>query len=155
MVKTVPSSYDTVIVEIDGTWRTEDNKWGNNAKVGTAPSRAVSVDVKPRPSISRTGSTNPATDKGSVQILDDSDDDAPPSRAARDSAISSKSSSTNGPAKSSGAVIDLTLSDDEDEPASGSGVAPVAGQKRAASDMAGLAPPPHNRPRYDYGDYGY
>ena len=141
------------MVEIDATWRTEDNKHGTNAKVGTIPSRAATEEVKPRPNISRNGSTNPTNGRGadSVQILDDSDDDAP-QRAPRDSAISSNGG--GGATKKAGAVIDLTLSDDDDEPASGSGVAQLAGQKRAGSDY-GLAPPPANRPRYDpYSQFG-
>ena len=153
----MPSSYDAVVVEIDATWRTEDNKCGTNAKVGTIPSRAATEEVKPRPNLSRNGSTNGATNgrpADSVHILDDSDDD-PPQRAPRDSAISSNGGGNGGGAtKKAGAVIDLTLSDDEDEPASGSGVPQVAGQKRAGSDY-GLAPPPANRPRYDpYGQFG-
>ena len=47
--KTVPSSVDTVIVEIDGTWRSEDNKHGTAKQVGEAKMRASEMSLTAPP----------------------------------------------------------------------------------------------------------
>lgn len=95
----MPEKYDSVIVEPDATWYTEDQKYGTSSKVGQPKSAPSPVKREDTP----TGSK----DKGcAVQILDSDDDDLGPSTSTK---------RRGGGAVIKGQVIDLTLSDDDDD----------------------------------------
>lgn len=165
-------SIDTVIVEVDGTWRTEDNKYGNAkkavehrekikngltadnlAQLDTSSSRGSSMalakdgtplDVKPDlassaglatggltvPNGASRGHSKSKTPAAVIELDDDDDepyenDETPPppprlsgfSNHTRLTSTSTGGGGANG-RSSGGGVIDLTLSDSEDEASS-------------------------------------
>ena len=170
ILKEVPSSYDQVIVEIDGTWHTPDYKYGN-----AKPALKVE-DTKPK--LGERGKNN-------ILILDD-DDFSPPalhkpvqSRAGASGLISLSSSPTrsgtatlNGFSRptpslptqptrtataTAGMTIDLTLSDSEDDDdadydprfrnGGGGSAAATSGHKRALDNGYGDDERPGTRQR--------
>lgn len=164
IIATVPEKYDSVIVEPDATWYTEDNKYGTSSRVGQPPADSVKKEDTPDES-QRESSSRP------VQILDSDDDEhrgagAQPNGQASNSGRD-KQASPRRPPPSKGAVIDLTLSDDEEEPPpaaprpqpqpepvpNGNSETPledaVTGQKRPRDDDWGTPAdePPSSRPR--------
>lgn len=137
----VNDSYDSVVVEADGTWRTEDYKHGTAPTVGQRRPTTNSLPVPGSPS-----ERKPSVGRGASQandavyVLDDDSDDGLAPAVPR----ASTSYGHQPQASGSGAVIDLTLSDDEDD------APPPAykvGQRRPAPDDFDDQGPPQ-RPRY-------
>jgi hypothetical protein len=112
IISKVPSSYESVVVEADGTWRTEDNKHGTAAVVSAMP---------PVPSLDGRSSSTPDTGgsrtKGSsaAVILDDEAWPMTNGDIKRSSTAHISLGSSPAPPRVSGGMIDLTLSSDEEE----------------------------------------
>ena len=142
ILATANDSYDSVVVEADGTWRTEDFKFGTASTVGSRrPTASLSIPGSPserKPSVGRGGSE-------AVFVLDDDSDDGLAPVAPRAS-TSYAQPPAQPQAGGSGAVIDLTLSDDEDEPVF------HVGQRRPAPDDFDQQGPAQ-RPRYGGYDF--
>lgn len=154
IIATVPEKYDSVIVEPDATWYTEDNKYGTSSRVGQAVERSQS-EVKREASPESSSKQEGGSGSRSIQILDSDDDDnnlgGPPLRSVASSSSSSRPmngrTSPRRPPPPRGAVIDLTLSDDEDEeptPASTS-AAPRTETPTSATTTATAAAAPQSR----------
>jgi len=163
-------SIDTVVVEIDGTWRSEDFKFGNSKKAleyqekvknGTAGvngvnslsgSRASSIgigkdgtplDVKPDigggsgsntslgvPNGNARGHSKSKTPAAIIELDDDDDDDhpygnddtpPPPPRSQYNGALNRAQQAT-GTGRTASKVIDLTLSDSDDDDGASSSI---------------------------------
>jgi hypothetical protein len=138
ILKTCPSSIDSVTVEPDGTWRSSDDRYGTAPPKAAATNGQTSTIIKEEAKDpSRAGSINEhensTNDKGKGRagpsLTIDSDDDSPMiSRVKKGAPISIGSSptsshghgngtgngNTNGKSKRSD-VIDLTLSSDDEE----------------------------------------
>jgi hypothetical protein len=101
-----PSSYDVVIIEADGTWRTEDNKYGTAWAVSAAP-LGPSLDGRAS-STSDTSSKSKLPSTG-VTILDEA--------WPRTNGCIKRSSTAHislGSSPAPGGMIDLTVSSDEE-----------------------------------------
>lgn len=159
-------------VETDGTWRTDDFKFGNAKRVGSTapPSRAGSVasaSVKAEPD-SNANHGPKKSNLASVQILDSDDDndedtDMPLRNSSNQSGNSSASGGAGaGPPRSQnkangGGVIDLTLDSDDDVPSRpavpSSSSAHPAGQ--IPRNFLHYNPNQNKRPRSAYEDDDY
>ncbi|KAI5478361.1 zinc finger, MIZ-type protein [Pseudohyphozyma bogoriensis] len=113
ILKTCPSSVDGVTVNPDGTWRSDDDKYG------TAPPKTSSTPQSgtPLPDLKGKGKAVDQSQsqlQGELMLLSDDDDEPVPQRR-----VVSLGSSPDGPplaaGKKAAEVIDLTLSDSEDE----------------------------------------
>ncbi|KAH8927494.1 hypothetical protein BT69DRAFT_788937 [Atractiella rhizophila] len=134
----VPDSVEAVLVEADGTWRSTDNTYGNAKDVGKPkePSERPAPQKRDSTSSLRLSAPESQKPKSDVIIMDDSDEDGVsyggsnnPSSSRTD--ITAPSSTHNGLSlpSTTPAVIDLTLSED-DEPV----VPPPRPSKRRAPD---------------------
>jgi E3 SUMO-protein ligase PIAS1 len=106
IIKQLPSAYDSVIVEADGNWRTEDNKYGTARSVSAVP-------------LAADGRSSSAADKSTksapppLTILDE--DAMSTNRAGKWSSSTAHISLGSSPAPNrSSVVIDLTLSSDDE-----------------------------------------
>lgn len=129
----VPSSYDSVVVETDGTWRTEDSKHGNSKAVQEARLKAASASVAPDTSSSSTSTLNGGGAGNrwrgdSATLLGSSKDGTP---------FESKPDVNNLDKGKNAVVIDL---DDEDDDDNGTYVPPPP-PPRPSHSVGGRAPP--------------
>ncbi|KAG9126524.1 SUMO ligase siz1 [Ceratobasidium sp. 392] len=127
ILKCTPDSVEDVIVEADGEWHTEDDKYASPAWMASAASRPRPVEkkVKAEPDtkpLRQDSMDKPRPDAFVVLDSDDSGDEAPAPRVLNAAADFGRS---NGPSsvpvsrsqsQTQGAVIDLTLSSDDEEP---------------------------------------
>lgn len=121
ILKAAPSSIDSVVIEADGTWRDENNKYGTAATVRAPSNRPLAVAVEgtgasslPSPAPTSSDDKGKRKASGDVVMLDDDDDDdlpltRPPLKRAK-TEISVSSSPVRGSA-SAPVVIDLTDDD--------------------------------------------
>lgn len=135
ILKQTPDSVEDVIVEADGEWHTEDNKFASPVWKASHPAppakpllvkRAVSP-VKP-PSNGVNGREKPQPNNAEIVILDSDDEDEDEGRVKRelspstDSVLPRASQSASGsqPPRSQTSqaadIIDLTLDSEDDEP---------------------------------------
>ncbi|KAF7320372.1 MIZ zinc finger protein [Mycena kentingensis (nom. inval.)] len=152
ILKSSPESVEDVIVEADGEWHTSDNKYGSPSwKAAHAPTikptqpKAATILKSPLKPVN--GDPNGKRKAPEIVIIDSDDEDE--GRVKRELSPSFASSSTNKPsggATGGGAgrpqpeVIDLTLSDSEDESVPLASTSRAAAAKRTVSE-AGLASP--------------
>ncbi|BGP21135.1 zinc finger, MIZ-type protein [Rhodotorula toruloides] len=162
ILKICPSSVESVTVEPDGTWRSDDNKHGT-AKPRTAPASAAGSGRNTpvtAPDPGKPNSLNSLNGKGKARgssamanealTLDsdtDDDDDERPAKRSRVSGTApmtasgtgtpGSSASTNGLASRANEVLDLTLDSDDDAaprpPAARGPVRPSLGMARTGS----------------------
>ncbi|KAG8694752.1 SUMO ligase siz1 [Ceratobasidium sp. 395] len=127
ILKCTPDSVEDVIVEADGEWHTEDDKYGSPAWMASAASRPRPVEkkVKAEPDTKPLRQDNmdkPRPDAFVVLDSDDSGDEAPVPRVTHAAANIGRNNSSSGVSASraqsqtQGAVIDLTLSSDDEGP---------------------------------------
>ncbi|KAF8605057.1 hypothetical protein BDV93DRAFT_470937 [Ceratobasidium sp. AG-I] len=120
ILKCTPDSVEDVIVEADGEWHTEDDKHGSQRWMGSLASRPRPAEkrVKAEPDLQPTRQSSADTNKSKPAeylVLDsESEDDMPPPRMS----IPTSAGPSRPQAQAQGAVIDLTLSsdDEDDEP---------------------------------------
>lgn len=150
IIHTVPDKYDSVIVEPDATWYTEDMKFGTSSKVGRPPSAEPKVKAEDDGGGGDGGERAASPEKPkrdisakAVQSLDsDDDDDSFPAAAPRPSS-QSRPPARRGPPPGRGQVIDLTLSDSGEEGGAANG--PTA--QPASPAVQAPNGSPHKRPR--------
>jgi len=139
---------EDVIVEADGQWHTEDNKHGSVEWIVAHPPKPEPAKVAPvRPQPRSNDSRGP--NQGAIVVSSDDEDDE--GRVKRelspsyDPGTSNSNTQQNTPGAGTQvahAVIDLTLSDDEDDP-------PVpAPPKRKSRDSQSPMEPVWKRSRY-------
>ncbi|KAG9104412.1 SUMO ligase siz1 [Ceratobasidium sp. 370] len=124
ILKCTPEIVEDVIVEADGEWHTEDDKYGSAAWMASAASRPRLVEkkVKAEPDtkpLRQDSVDKPRPDAFVVLDSDDSGDEAPAPRVPNASSETRINGSSSVPAsrqqsQSQGAVIDLTLSSDDE-----------------------------------------
>lgn len=171
ILNTVPDSYDEVVLESNGDWHTADAKYGGAewmAANGSAPPPAVATPVEEKPVIkrSRSDSADSAdrSKRRAIEILSDSDDESPPKaiNGHANGSVSVNGVQTPTSARSTAppqpAVIDLTLSDsDDDEPAphfhrpGGSSTSLGVAGSGARPATVNKLPPPRDVPLYAQG----
>ena len=112
---------EDVIVEADGQWHTDDNKYGSAEWVAAHPPKMEPVKVAPvRPQPKTHDSRGP--DQSAIVVSDDEDDEGRVKRELSptyDPGTSSNNTQHSTPGagtQAAHAVIDLTLSDDESDP---------------------------------------
>jgi E3 SUMO-protein ligase PIAS1 len=139
---------EDVIVEPDGQWHTDDNKYGSPEWITAHPPKpepTKAAPVLPQPQTN----DRQAPNQGAIVVLSDDEDDE--GRVKRELSPSydpgTSNSSTHHSTPGAGtqavcAVIDLTLSDDEDDPP-----APVP-PKRKPRDSHSPTEPAWKRSRY-------
>lgn len=171
ILNAVPDSYDEVTLESNGDWHTNDAKYGSaewmaaNGSAPPPPAVATPVDEKPIIKRSRSASAD-STERNkrrAIEILSDSEDEAPPRATANGHAngiASANGTRTPASARSTAppqpAIIDLTLSDsDDDEPAphfprpgGPSTSLGVAGSGPRPATATAKLPPPRDVPLY-------
>ena len=138
---------EDVIVEADGQWHTDDNKHGSTEWMAAHPHKPEPAKVAPvRPQSQTNGSRG--LNLGAIVVSDDEDDEGRVKRElspSYDPGTSNNNTQRNTPGAGTQvarAVIDLTLSDDEDDPP-----APVP-QKRKLRDSDSPMEPVWKRSRY-------
>lgn len=161
IISTVPDKYDSVIVEPDATWYTEDMKFGTSSKVGQPPSAEPKVKAEDdggNGGVARSGSPEKPKREMSaraVQSLDSDDDNEGLPAAPRPSSQSrppARRAPPPPPPAGRGQVIDLTLSDSDDDHGGDGGPAAAVhgnGDIDPPASPAVQAPngSPHKRPR--------
>ncbi|QRV76079.1 E3 SUMO-protein ligase pli1 [Ceratobasidium sp. AG-Ba] len=127
ILKCTPESVEDVIVEADGEWHTEDDKYGSPAWIASAANRPRPVEKKVKAEPDTKPIRQDSADRtrpGEFLVLDsdDSGDEAPVSRMANRAAEAGRvNGSSNAPpsrpqSQAQGTVIDLTLSSDDEGP---------------------------------------
>ncbi|KAF6766173.1 PINIT domain-containing protein [Ephemerocybe angulata] len=136
ILRSTPESVEDVIVEADGEWHTSDNKYGSphwkatHQYVPPAPSPTKPPIQAPRPVQST------SEDKGKGSDSEDEEEGqvkrelSPTNSRSLDSLSFNGQSSGRGDSQLAGDVIDLTLSDEEEEPAP----PPARSYKRSADN---------------------
>ncbi|OSD03150.1 hypothetical protein PYCCODRAFT_1434570 [Trametes coccinea BRFM310] len=160
ILKNTPDSVEDVIVESDGQWHTEDNKYGSAEWLAAHPLTAKPVaPVKRAPSPTKPttsgvdGKDKPRPSNAEIVILDSDEEDEDEGRVKRELSPStdsmrlprsSQSISVGGsqPPRSQTSrsqatdIIDLTLdSDDEQPPSRPPPVVPVSQKRKAMDDL--------------------
>ena len=110
-----------MVVEADGQWHTDDNKYGSTDWMAAHPPKpepAKAPSVRPKP---RTNDSKGPNQSAIVVSSDDEDDEGRVKRELSPSYDPGTSNNTQHSTPGAGtqaarAVIDLTLSDDEDDP---------------------------------------
>lgn len=146
ILNSTPDTIEDVIVEADGQWHTEDNKYGSAEWVAAHPPKPDAAKATPvRPQPQTNGSRGP--NQGAIVVSDDEDDEGRVKRELSpsfDPGTSNTQQSTPGAGTQAAcAVIDLTLSDDEDDPPA------TAPPKRKSRETPPPAEPAWKRSRYD------
>lgn len=137
----VGEDIDEVEIEVNGDWHTKDGKFGSLSWLtenGTRP-------PTPPPPPSRSSSPEKKGKRKAIQILSSDDEDGPLSRTSR---VSVSRSNTAGPSRppvsrQTSDVIDLTLSDDDDDYTPDFRL-PGAGRGRTADGSLPRLPPLHH-----------
>ncbi|KAF8742178.1 PINIT domain, partial [Rhizoctonia solani] len=123
ILKCTPDIVEDVIVEANGEWHTEDDKFGSPAWVSTVASRPRPVEkekkVKAEPDTrtfmdSSAEVVKPKTEEYLVVDSDDDDDDMPLPKAPSRSIPPPRATSSRPQPQVQAAVIDLTLSSDDE-----------------------------------------
>ncbi|KAF9646128.1 hypothetical protein BDM02DRAFT_3271223 [Thelephora ganbajun] len=142
-----PDTVEDVIVEADGQWHTDDNKYGSAEWMATHPPKAEPAKAAPvRPQPRTDDSRGP--NQGAIVVSDDEDDEGrvkrelSPSYDPGTSNSNTQHSTPGAGTQAVRAVIDLTLSDDEDDPP-----APVP-PKRKSRDSHSPTEPVWKKSRY-------
>ena len=139
---------EDVIVEADGQWHTEDNKYGSVEWLVAHPPKPEPVKVAPVLPQPQTNH-NRGPNQGAIVVSSDDEDDE--GRVKRELSPSCDPGTSNSGTQQSTpgagtqavrAVIDLTLSDDEDVPPA------PAPPKRKSRDSHSPAEPMWKRSRY-------
>ncbi|KAF5337313.1 hypothetical protein D9611_003161 [Ephemerocybe angulata] len=145
ILRSTPESVEDVIVEADGEWHTSDNKYGSphwkatHQFVPPAPSPTKPPIQAPRPVQSTSEDKGKGRSNAEVVVLSDSEDEeegqvkrelSPTNSRSLDSLSFNGQSSGRGDSQLAGDVIDLTLSDEEEEPAP----PPARSYKRSADN---------------------
>lgn len=148
ILNSTPDVVEDVIVEADGQWHTDDNKYGSVEWIAAhplkaEPAKAAPIPPRPQPSDSRSANL------GAIVVSSDDEDDEgrvkrelSPSYDPGTSASNTQHSTPGAGTQVARAVIDLTLSDDEDTPP-----APVP-QKRKSSESHSPTEPAWKKSRY-------
>ena len=140
ILNSTPDTVEDVIVESDGQWHTDDNKFGSTEwKVAHAP-RPEPAKAAPVPQLPQIKDGRVLNQRAIVVSSDDEDDEGrvkrelSPSYDPGASNNNTQHSTPGAGTQAARAVIDLTLSDDEDDPP-----APVP-QKRKSRDSPPTEP---------------
>jgi len=139
---------EDVIVEADGQWHTDDNKYGSSEWLAAhppkaGPAKAVPIRQQPRSNNSR------GPNQGAIVVSDDDEDDEgrvkrelSPSYDPGTSNHNTQHSTPGAGTQAARAVIDLTLSDDDDDPPA------PAPPKRKSRDSHSPTEPVWKKSRY-------
>lgn len=144
--KSLPSGVDTVIVETDGTWRSEDNKHGNAAKVlqakAASASRHASESVPPSSRQNGGGYGGAAGGSGSHRdgSLASSSKAGTPLDTKPD--LEGLTGQDKGKQEARAEIIDLDEEDDDDDDYGGRGHGHSNGDSNGSGNGNGWAPPP-------------
>lgn len=137
---------EDVIVEADGQWHTDDNKYGSTEWMAAHPPKPEPAKVAPVRPQPRADDSRGPNQSAIVVSSDDEDDEGRVKRELSpsfDPGTSNTQHSTPGAGtQAARAVIDLTLSDDEDDPLA------LAPPKRKARDSHSPTEPVWKRSRY-------
>jgi E3 SUMO-protein ligase PIAS1 len=124
ILKCTPDAVEDVIVEADGEWHTEDDKYGSQGWMASAASRPRpperKVKAEPDTKPPREPSADQARPKPAEYLVLDSDDDddsTPATGVPADEtpkSVGPPSASSSRPQSQTQAVIDLTLSSDDE-----------------------------------------
>ena len=137
---------EDVIVEADGQWHTDDNKYGSpewTAAHPPKPDPVKAAPVRPQP---RTDD-NKGPNQSAIVVSDDEDDEGrvkrelSPSYDPGTSDNNTQHSTPGAGTQAARAVIDLTLSDDEDDP-------PALAPKRKSRESHSPTEPVWKKSRY-------
>jgi len=121
ILDSTPDTVEDVIVEADGQWHTDDNKYGSAEWVAAHPPKpdpAKAAPVRPQPQTN----DNKGPKQGAIVVSSDDEDDEgrvkrelSPSYEPGTSNNNTQHSTPGAGTQAACAVIDLTLSDDEDD----------------------------------------
>jgi len=137
ILNSTPDSVEGVIVEANGQWHTDDNKYGSAEWIAAHPPNPEPAKVAPVPPKPRTNDSRGANPGAILVSSDDEDDEG---RVKRE--LSPSFDPGTSDTQVARAVIDLTLSDDEDYPP-----APVPA-KRKSRDSHSPTEPVWKKSRY-------
>ena len=148
ILDSTPDTVEDVIVEADGQWHTDDNKYGSAEWMAAHPPKpepAKAAPIRPQP---RTNDSKGPNQSAIVVSSDDEDDEGrvkrelSPSYDPGTSSNNTQHSTPGAGTQAAHAVIDLTLSDDEDDPPA------LAPPKRKSRDSHSPTEPVWKRSRY-------